>query len=335
MAGRFLPGTEDLMRIRFAVSPLWETLAAVHTLGTPQRRSYHLPWARAVEAHAGSDLAPLRLLLPRPGFVPDFLTPVPEEPVADIADEIARVRATPPEQVDKELRACLLDPRRGLAARVSGPLLADPAATRDRLADLLAACWQRLVRPWWGRVRSLLEDDIVVRSRALAEGGLDRLFADLHPDVRREGEALLVEGPEHTERILAGEGLVLMPSAFLWPELTPIMAPPWQPALAYPARGVGRLWGEEADPPPGTLARLIGRSRARLLTALDEPATTTALAHAHGLSPAAVSGHLTALRDAGLLETRRVGRRVFYARTPLGQALLNGGSAGGDTGVRP
>jgi len=41
-----------------------------------------------------------------------------------------------------------------------------------------------------------------------------------------------------------------------------------------------------------------------------------------GLSPAGVSRHLLALRDAGLVATARHGHEVRYRRTELGAALL-------------
>jgi DNA-binding transcriptional ArsR family regulator len=72
------------------------------------------------------------------------------------------------------------------------------------------------------------------------------------------------------------------------------------------------------------LVRLLGRNRAEVLTALDEPATTTALAHRLGLAPSSVSAHLAVLRDAGLLTARRYGHQVLYERTPLGMALAAG-----------
>ncbi|HCA87527.1 MAG TPA: transcriptional regulator, partial [Streptomyces sp.] len=61
-----------------------------------------------------------------------------------------------------------------------------------------------------------------------------------------------------------------------------------------------------------------------VLTAVDEPATTTGLALRLGLAPSSVSAHLSALRDAGLLASRRCGHEVLYERTPLGIALAAG-----------
>ncbi|MCW3063187.1 MAG: transcriptional regulator, partial [Solirubrobacterales bacterium] len=58
------------------------------------------------------------------------------------------------------------------------------------------------------------------------------------------------------------------------------------------------------------------------LAALDAPAATIDLAARLGASPAGVSEHLGVLRRAGLVTARRAGRRVVYARSPAGEALL-------------
>jgi DNA-binding transcriptional ArsR family regulator len=117
-----------------------------------------------------------------------------------------------------------------------------------------------------------------------------------------------------------------MPSVFSWPNVVSGFEPPWQPTLVYPARGIGGLWAEPSDRTPEALVRILGRGRAAVLTALDDPATTTALAHRLGLAPSSVSAHLSALRDAGLLVSRRYGHQVLYERTPLGIALASGGA---------
>ncbi|MDA2813824.1 DUF5937 family protein [Nocardiopsis sp. RSe5-2] len=322
MGGRVYFAHEDLMRCRFAVSPLWEAFAAAHTLLEPDRHGLHLPWVRRARLPEGTDLAGFRLLVPRPGYVPDFLTPAPEGPLTSVEGELARVRATPPGQVGAELRQCLLDPRRRLPRDAVDGLLRDPAATRDALADLLEVFWHHLVRPHWSRMRALLDADIAERARRLSEGGLERLMEGLDARLRWDGRALAVHGPSAPEELhLEGRGLVLMPSVFVWPELILISDEPWQPTLVYPARGVGDLWSPPARRPPEALAGALGRTRATLLLALAEPDTTTGLAARLEMSPGSVSGHLTALRAVGLLESWRVGRRVLYARTPLGTAL--------------
>ena len=95
---------------------------------------------------------------------------------------------------------------------------------------------------------------------------------------------------------------------------------PWRPGVIYPARGIATLW-EQAPAAPDGLARLIGSSRAAMLTDLGAPRSTAELAEHLSLSPATTSHHLTALRHAGLVTGRREGRSVLYTRTPLGDTL--------------
>ncbi|MFL6056417.1 MAG: ArsR/SmtB family transcription factor [Actinoallomurus sp.] len=70
------------------------------------------------------------------------------------------------------------------------------------------------------------------------------------------------------------------------------------------------------------IAAVLGRSRALLLTELEAPASTTELARRTGISPAGVSQHLTALRDAGMVSAHRAGRSVLYARTAIAESFL-------------
>jgi DNA-binding transcriptional ArsR family regulator len=46
------------------------------------------------------------------------------------------------------------------------------------------------------------------------------------------------------------------------------------------------------------------------------------LARRHTLSPSGVSAHLTALRNAGLVSSRRHRREMLYTCSALGHALL-------------
>jgi DNA-binding transcriptional ArsR family regulator len=129
---------------------------------------------------------------------------------------------------------------------------------------------------------------------------------------------LEVGGRGEGHRDLAGEGLVLMPSAFIWPGVVLMLDLPWQPTLS--TRPVGSpACGRHR--PPAALGRLLGRTRAKLLLALAEPASTAVLARRFGHSPSGVSEHLSALRDAGLLTCYRVRHQVIYERTPLGIAI--------------
>jgi DNA-binding transcriptional ArsR family regulator len=74
---------------------------------------------------------------------------------------------------------------------------------------------------------------------------------------------------------------------------------------------------------PDALAAVLGRGRAQLLTELAAPVSTTELARRTGMSAGGVSQHLTALRAAGLVTTRRQGRMLLSARTDLADALVS------------
>lgn len=315
---------DQLLRVRFAVSPLWETLAAVRALVDDDHRRYQEPWLDAVgpDAVERLRLEPLVALQWPKGYVPDFLTPPPEGPTPRLRDQLALVRATPVDRVAAELQR-RLEGEPGTAAAVE-PLLAHPARARERLADLMQTAWRELVAPFWPRIRALLDGEVDARSRTLARHGLRRLFDELHPRIRWTDDGVVCDRPGDDDVDLDERGLVLMPSAFVWPAVASIVDPPWQPTIAYPARGIAELW-RSPDPPPHALARLLGPTRAMLLASLDEPRSTTTLAALTELSAAGVSRHLLVLRDAGLLHSRRRGHEVRYRRTALGDSILRGG----------
>ncbi|MFF3333798.1 DUF5937 family protein [Streptomyces sp. NPDC002888] len=326
MPSRLHFGEDDFLRCRFAVSPLWETQEVARTLKRPDRHGYHAPWLRrAREAADALDLSGLWLLMPRRGHSPDWLSPPPVGPAVGFEDEIAVVRAADPEAAREDTARSLADTPGALGSPWGRAWLADPARMIAELADTLQEIWHTLVEPDWPRLRALLEADVAFHSRRLAEVGLGGLLPEINRRCGWHAGTLTVDSEGEHERHLSGRGLVLMPSVFSWPDVVTGFDPPWQPTLVYPARGIGALWSEPADHTPDALVRLLGRGRATVLTALTDPATTTALAHRLALAPSSVSAHLTTLRDAGLLVARRYGHQVLYERTPLGMALASGG----------
>jgi hypothetical protein len=319
-------GTDDLLRCRFAVSPLCETHEAVRTLKRTERHGYHLPWLRRMRAAvAGLDLSALWLLMPPSGgYTPDFLGPPPGSSSTSFEEELARLRATGPAMAHEEMARSLACSPGAAESEPGRAMLVDPARAVQRLADLTEHAWHALIATDWPRLRALLEADIAYRSRKLADGGLEGLFADLHPRLSWADGTLTLRNPSGFLQVrdLGGQGVLLMPSIFVWPDVVSGFAPPWQPTVIYPARGMGGLWQTPAPEAPDALVRLLGPNRAALLSGLDEPASTTALVHRYGLAPSSVSAHLSVLRDAGLLASRRHGHQVLYERTPLGTALV-------------
>jgi DNA-binding transcriptional ArsR family regulator len=321
-------GLDDLTRLRFAISPMWEVVASLRRLRAPSEAGIHLPWLTGLRdsgALRGVDLAAALTFTPPVGYAPDFLTPPPTTPLARFEDEIALVRATSTKQVQNDLR--IFRGRRRLPP-ILEPFDTQPRKALTQLADALELYWQRALEPHWLRIRALLEADIAHRARRLTEGGAAALFADLHPTITwREDEAILdADLPYRGHVVLDGQGLLLVPSAFSWLGPATLTEKPWQPTLLYPARGVATLWEAGGERTPEALARVIGQTRAALLAELDAPRSTTDVARVLGVTPGGASQHLGALHDAGLVARRREGRVVLYVRTPLADALVAAGA---------
>lgn len=317
---RFTQG--DALRCRFGASPLWETMSAVRVLHGVRHRGLYAPWVAAkAEAAAGLELRELKAVQPRTGFTPDFLTPPPKASRARFATEIARVRSTPLDRVRSELTRSRDELDNPCAAEIDR-MLDDLPAARERLADEIESAWEALVRPDWQLISRVLDDDIAYRGQQFTDGGLAALFDDLHPTLTWENDRLIATRYREPDHELTGQGILLVPGVFAWPHLVMVLDPSYQPTVVYPARGAARLWSD-APAPPDPLARLLGRTRATLLVALDPPATTSALSEQYGLALATVAEHLAALYDAGLASRRRTGHQVHYRRTEVGQAVID------------
>ncbi len=317
-------GIDDVAAMRFSLSPIYELVMSLVAFRDRDTAATHLPWLRAISGRIDGDaLRPIVALVPVRGYTPDFLTPPPLTQSVDIDDELARVAATPAEQVIHDVRNA--ESQMGLAQTVVGPWVRDPAGALTRTVEVLRQYWQAAFRDVWTRIRGLLEADIAHRAGLLTTSGLGATLGDLHASTRWHGDRLEVDTRRTETCELAGRGLLLMPSAFSWARAAAITRAPWQPTLIYPARGVSTLWEPAEDGGETTLARIIGGARARLLTELDVPRSSTDLIQRTGLSAASVSEHLAALRSAGLTTSRRDGRYVLHTRSPRADALLNSG----------
>jgi DNA-binding transcriptional ArsR family regulator len=301
----------DVAYTRFAFSPLWEVVASVLVLKGELGHDIHARWViQAEERLKGVDWRPLGdLVVPAARVVPGFICPPPTSPLPDIDTELAALRATPADQITREIAAI--------------PAITGDPPDANALADVIREYWDRALAPFWPRIRTLLEADVQYRARRLTVGGASALFADLNPAVRWQEDRLRIDHPRvSAQRGLRGKGLLLVPSAFAWPRVFSITVPGWQPTLRYPPRGVAELWVPHKVTPSKALVGVFGLTRARLLAELDNPAATQDLAYRTGLTPGGVSQHLTALKAAGLVSSHRVGRYVLYARTAVAESLL-------------
>jgi DNA-binding transcriptional ArsR family regulator len=311
-------GPANLERSRFGASPIFELTTLMDRLDRTDSRADWPPGLDDTYAELcrSVDLALVRALQgPRHGA--DFLARPPDGPQQTWKDDLAALRATPAPLVRREVARCLrLNP--GCSRRVVGALTSPSAI--DLIADVLDTCWRLLLAPHWPSLSEVHAQDLEFRRDELRRAGWRGVMEGLHPEVRPTERGLRIASiPGTGRRALGGAGLVLVPSVFVRPGLTVLAAADGRVGLLYPARERGPA--RTRDP----LADLVGRSRARLLLALETPGTTTRLARALDAGVGAVGDHLGVLRRSGLVERVREGREVVYRRTPLGDSLAAGG----------
>lgn len=310
----------DIGRIRFALSPVWEAVTSVRALSNNTARSVHGPWLQKVRPTIeGDDLTLLRALIPSYGYIPDFITPAPPRRSTSLESGLAAIAATPHDLVGGELAK--------LHAENPDPMLpeliARPAKALDLITKALETYWRRAIEPDWRRMRSLLQEDLAFRLDELASGGIERLFRNLHPSIKYAGDRIEIDRPFCCDgEPMTGQGLLLVPCVFTWPAGLAVTGAPHVPTITYPPRGLGRLWEDRQDTTDSPLADLVGRTRAAIVSHLDLPMSTTHLAHQLGVTAPTLSVHLSILRNAGVVTSRRDGRTVLYYRTSLGHQLL-------------
>ncbi|MCB5169836.1 winged helix-turn-helix domain-containing protein [Streptomyces bambusae] len=328
---RFRLDLADLATTSFAYSPLQETVLSLRMwTGHAGRFPALVPVFDALRpAFETLDTELLRALVGRRrGWVPDVLTPRPAVPAPALRDELATLRTLDPARLGPDLERTFPPLGEPVPARLARAL-DRPDRLLAEIADALEAYWETCLAPaFWPRARSVLHADLVHRARVLAEHGAADLFAGLSPQLSwADGVLSLVShGPGYAdpdEIPVDGRGLLLTPSCFTDGVAT-TLALDAPPQIVYAVRGLATLAGTPPPEASAALDRLLGTPRARLLTLLATPASTTELARRFGVTPGAVSQHLAVLTAAGLTARARHGRLVLYRRTPLGEALVRG-----------
>lgn len=319
----------DYRRIRFAFSPLAEAVTSLRALSQGRRAGVHGPWLASVgDRLGGVDMDLLTALVRPTGYVPDFLSPSPEGRVGDLGAGLDTIADTDLDVVVHELahlaqhEIAQRGPGRERRAEVMRVLLADPARAVERIVTELGRYWHAALEPHWPRVHALLQADLTHRLDELAAGGVARLFGTLHPSVGMRGDLLTIVKYYEGRAQLRERGLLLVPCAFVWPEVMVSTADPL-PRLTYSPRGLGRLWESAPDVTSSPLAGVVGRTRAAILALLELPMSTTQLAAQLALAAPTLSVHLKSLLAAGILTARRDGRSVLYLRTDLGDDLVS------------
>lgn len=316
--------SDGLASSRFARSPLFELMGLLRVLSGLSRGLPRQAWA----THLGPTYANLMvqtpldavLALQGPTHSASFITPPPQSMTQTFTDDIAAVRNTPLAVARREIEHC--HDARPIADRRVLKMLRS-ADVVEMVANTLDHAWRGLVAPNWPQIRCMQERDVAAHVTIVGQAGWATMLDDLHPRVRWRAGGIELPCCSSNQVRPDGQGLLLVPSAFVWPHCAVYTDDPWPCALVYPARGSGAP--ADARPTAGQVAlgKLIGTSRSRLLFELREPATTTQLAAGLSLSVGAVGDHLAILYQAGLLDRTRAGCKVFYRRTPQADVLVS------------
>ncbi|AWW38329.1 ArsR family transcriptional regulator [Streptomyces sp. AS58] len=335
-------------RVAVVPSPLAELGMALHALSEPGHHPGLQGWVTAVTARFDTHLADRMCEadflwrstfsdlfmpfagIPGRGTLPgatlaedlDLLDKLTDEQFVDAALEFTC--AMP---YDTEAAGTLSDPElrdRALAlAAARGPqqmrftqrLLADPPRIRAWLRQFLEDCDEAFFAEAWSRLRHQLASDARHKTDLLHRKGLGEALASVSPSVTLDEPAARITidklGIGHTATL--DGGLLLVPTSLGWPHLSVLHRYGWQPVLHYP------MGSPEPVAPPSVeqltlrMTALSHPVRMRLCRSLARSAfTTSELAQVHGMTAPEISRHVSVLKKAGLVTTRRRGRYVLH-----------------------
>ena len=313
---------DDLVNTRFVISPMsTATYSANIAFNAPDYPLYS-KWSQYVaEKLDGIALPTLNDFHHGTSCIPEFLNPFPTQASRTFEEELQLVATMTEDHIEAELvdLADHYPPFIPLAQYTR-----NPRALRNQLVDEMHIYWRRVMQPHWSHIRSLLETDIVHRSRLMATQGHTEMFTQLSPNIDVEHNRLSIHTTSFDVTVeLAGDGIILEPNIFAsrmrlgMSQINPGIL------LSYPAPGAGNWRSQATATPSEALSMIVGENRAQLLYRLIEPITTSQLAADLHLTPGAVSQQLGQLYEAGLAEKQRLGKHVFYNLTARGNQLLD------------
>ncbi len=339
-------------RIVFETSPMGELCLALHVLSEPGHHPGTAGWAEATAAALRPDLADRLQeadFLWRTTFSDLFmpwagLRGGPGRPGATLADELDLLDLLDDDQfVTTALEfACLASygtggpsplthpPTRARTlelAAARGPrqvefaerLLKDPSSVRAWVRRLFEDCDDAFFADIWQRVEPRLAADVRHKTELLRRKGLREALAAVSPALHLEdgGRRIrvdkLAEGRATATGPVVRPGLTLVPSHFGWPHLMVLHRPQWRPVVHYPVGSPELPAPTSVDLLKLRLEALAHPVRMRVCRSTARtPHTTGELAGVLGISPPEVSRHLSVLKKAGLITSRRRGRYVLY-----------------------
>ncbi|GAB2828512.1 DUF5937 family protein [Streptomyces daliensis] len=339
-------------RIVFTPSPLGELGTALHALSEPGHHPAVHGWTTATNAALKPDLADrlcdadflwrttfadifmgfagLRDPAAQPGATLaddlDTLDRLPDEDFVAAALEFTCVstygKAAPSPLADPQMRERAMDLAAARGQRqmdFTNWLLTDPTAVREWIRRLFEDCDQAFFADTWRRTRVHLAADARHKTELLRHKGLAAALESVSQALTLDEHGTRIEVDKMADgRTTAvdpavGVGLTLVPTTFNWPHLTVLHRPGWRPVLHYPVAS-GDLPGHSSvEALTLRMEALSHPLRMRLCRSVARaPYTTGELAGILGLTAPEVSRHLSVLKKAGLLTTRRRGRYVQH-----------------------
>lgn len=316
----------DLENIRFAFSPLIELTESYCVILRAQKQAPFSAWIEEMQrALYGYEFPYLDAVIPPRHYMADFVTPTPTSTQSTLEDELARVAATPPDVIRKNILKAI---QVGGETETRRHFLVNPQEAMECLLQELRLYWQLALAHHWERIRSVLEGDVLFNAREIALYGVDHMFENISSEWLKYRDSVIYLNKkkplcqdDYAYR-LEGSGIYLVPAVFGRSHLSWQIVPEWKPMLIYGARGSGLWYRAEVPEPDKALRMALGTGRAKVLLALKSPAHTAELAQRLKLTSGAISQHLQRLHHAGLVESHRSSHRVYYRLTPRGEKLV-------------
>lgn len=314
---KFTPN--DLMRVRVAdvMDPMWEIVGSVQMLQLDRvrRPAIFEPWVRRSMSRlrrrpVRSATEVMATIAPLNDYFPDFLTP--DRPSGGLDRDLETVLGTSTTRLRSEIG------KLGSSAPWLRQIAAGQPSTLDRFGEVIRTYYRAMIEPDRGTIDAVLAASRAALMRQMMSGGTEGVLDELGPSMRWRAPYLECRYPfERTVR-LDGRGLLLVPSYFCC--RMPVMLADEQlaPVLVLPVEHRRTELGGSG------VAELIGSTRAAVLSALLDGASTSEVARRVGISLATASHHTTVLRGARLITSTRQANRVVHAPSSLGLAMLDG-----------
>ncbi|MEM9955738.1 MAG: metalloregulator ArsR/SmtB family transcription factor [Chloroflexota bacterium] len=312
--------TEDLTKIRFAISPMMITVLAMRALLHLNPTTHPMrDWLEMAQSRIEiNDLSAFQKFHPTGNYVMDFMLPLPDHAQVKFEDELQQVANTPITQIEEEIAYLH---QQGM---ITTPY-SDVSALREQAVDEIAHFWTVVMQPYWQRIRTILEGDIMHHSRQLVLGGTVSLFHGIDTSMTFETSDVLSIATRATPPKPfdpQGHGLVLIPHLVSSCDVLVQTIPDRPVVITYRAYGAG-LWNQATRPTDSNaMTVLFGDNRAHLLAELAQPTSTKDLAQKLAVTPGAISQQLSQLKEADLIASNRAGRSVYYYLNNRGVQLL-------------